>query len=161
MEPIGGASGAGTTGNTEYLVHLTQQTLKWTAYAVLYSIVRDMELKAGPEPFGAARDLPEGFPSQRSTCLSELPLTQLDELIERRSPYGLGFTKSFIIDRGGARVWYVDRDTSLGQEIYRQTKSPTRPRTPTTFFGRSLPSSTSPGTTTLAPSTSSGNGSGG
>jgi hypothetical protein len=139
METIGAATGAGIAGSTEYLLHLTRPTLERTAYAVLYSIVHDMELKAGPEPFGAARDLPEGFPSQRSTCLSELPLTQLDELVERRSPYGLGFTKSFVTDGGGARVWYVDRVTNLGREIYRQTKSPARREDPSDFLWNLTP----------------------
>lgn len=45
----------------------------------------------------AARDRGEPlhpYPTQKSACLSEVPLDLLDRLIERRGPWGLGFTKT-------------------------------------------------------------------
>jgi hypothetical protein len=32
----------------------------------------------------------------------------LDRLVERRSLYGIGFTKEFVTSRGGAPLWYLD-----------------------------------------------------
>jgi hypothetical protein len=68
-----------------------------------------------------------------------LPLHQLDELVARRSCYGLGFRKSFVIDAGGVRVWYVDRTVALGHEIYRQTRSHARRGDPNDFLWHLTP----------------------
>ena len=40
-------------------------------------------------------------------CFSEIPLDQLGRLVQRRSLYGIGFSKSYILSRGGGPVWYV------------------------------------------------------
>jgi len=66
----------------------------------------------GPCPFGAARGLPAIAESQRSVCFSEVPLGQLARLAQRRgSNDGLGFTKQFLIKRGGLPVWYLEKET--------------------------------------------------
>ena len=57
-------------------------------------------------------DLGLGAPrtiSQMVACLSQIPLHQITRLAERRSSYGLGFTKDFILERGGGPVWYVEQ----------------------------------------------------
>jgi hypothetical protein len=41
-----------------------------------------------------------------------LPIGLLERLVDRRSQYGIAFRQAFLSDRGGARVWYVDKDTS-------------------------------------------------
>jgi hypothetical protein len=117
---------ANSAVSSAYLVHLTMGRAESSPYANLFSIVKDAELKPGPNAYGAARDLPEGHPCQRSACLSELPLHQLARLVRNRSPYGLGFRTSVVLDGGGARVWYVDRAAQLGQQIFRQVQDPAR-----------------------------------
>jgi hypothetical protein len=63
-------------------------------------------------PFGAARDVPEVTESQRVVCFSEVPLGFLDRIVERRkSKFGLAFRKRFLLDRGGAPIWYLEHDT--------------------------------------------------
>jgi hypothetical protein len=52
-----------------------------------------------------------------SACLSEVPLNQVQRLIDRHGPWGIGFKKSLIRKSGGGRVWYVDEKTSLQEAI--------------------------------------------
>lgn len=63
--------------------------------------------------FGLARDrAPEGA-SQEAVCFSEIPPGQWRRLEERReTKYGIGFTKEFILSKGGAPIWYAWKDTA-------------------------------------------------
>lgn len=46
-----------------------------------------------------------------------MPLGLLKRLVDRRSRYGIAFTQEFLSGRGGARVWYVDKDTTTHAAI--------------------------------------------
>jgi hypothetical protein len=94
---------------SEYAVHFAKAFEARDAYDVMMSILWDRHIMPSG-PYGAARNLMELIDSQRSACLSEIPLDLLVRLIERRSLYGIGFLQDFLVDRGGARVWYLDRD---------------------------------------------------
>lgn len=90
---------------SEYVVHLT-------AAETLTKVLEQRALEpAGP--VGTARNLVEVADTQRAVCLSEIPLDQLDRLVERKGEYGLGFRRSFVRGRGGAPVWYLERDTAV------------------------------------------------
>jgi hypothetical protein len=74
-------------------------------------------------PFGAVRNEHELAESQKSACLSEVPLDLLARLVARRSHYGIGFRQDFLVNHGGGRVWYLDKDgpaAAAFQELVRE-----------------------------------------
>lgn len=79
-----------------------------TGYGRWIEILGSRVLMPGTRPLGAARRIAELAESQRVVCFSEIPLDMLDRLVERRSLYGLGFTKEFIVQAGGGPLWYLD-----------------------------------------------------
>jgi hypothetical protein len=88
--------------------HVNQQDR--TGYHPWIDILGGRELRAGLKPLGAARRVPGIEGTQRCVCFSEIPLDMLDRLIQRRSLYGIGFPKEFIVSKGGAPLWYLDKD---------------------------------------------------
>jgi len=119
---------------SEYVVHFcrTREAL----IAILTSAAID-----GRTPFGWAREFEQErdsarqrgeklhfYPTQKSVCLSEVPLDLLDRLIARRGPWGLGFTKQSVVSDGGAPVWYVEKDTTLASALEGLQYSLTTPR---------------------------------
>src|SRR5882757_5903901 len=40
-------------------------------------------------------------------CLTETPVHQLSRILQRRGPYGIGFTKEFVIASGGGPILYA------------------------------------------------------
>ena len=113
---------------SEYVVHFTRDIDDRSASETLYVILDAGRLEPGKRPFGAARKLEALVDSQRVVCFSEIPLDRLNRLIERRaSRCGVGFTQDWIIQAGGARVWYVDRDSAAHtafQELFSQRLRP-------------------------------------
>jgi len=113
---------------SEYVVHFTRAVDDRSASAVLNRILDTGRLEPGPRPFGAARRLDALADSQRVVCFSEIPLDRLDRLVARRgSRYGVGFHQDWITRAGGARVWYVDRDSeayATFQELLTQRLRP-------------------------------------
>jgi Putative abortive phage resistance protein AbiGi, antitoxin len=113
---------------SEYVVHFTRDTYDLSAPDTLYVILNSGRLEPGQRPFGAARKLDALVDSQRVVCFSEIPLDRLDRLVERRSSkYGVGFNQNWIVQAGGARVWYVDRDSqayAAFQELFTQRLHP-------------------------------------
>jgi hypothetical protein len=93
---------------SEYAVHFTKASQSASEYEVMLKILWEGRI-APTGPLGAARKLTELGDSQRSACFSEIPLDLLARLIERRSLYGIGFRQDFLVDHGGARVWYLDK----------------------------------------------------
>jgi hypothetical protein len=81
-----------------------------TGYHPWITMLGQCELEAGPKPLGAARRVPGIEETQRVVCFSEIPLDMLDRLIDRRSLYGVGFTKEFLVAKGGAPLWYLDKE---------------------------------------------------
>ena len=80
------------------------------------------KLRAGAKPLGAARNVEGVKESQRVVCFSEIPLDMLNRLVERRSLYGIGFRKEFLIARGGAPLWYLDDKGEQAQLIRAQVR---------------------------------------
>jgi hypothetical protein len=118
---------------SEYVVHFcrTREAL----IAILKSGAID-----GRTPFGWAREFERdrdaakqrgerlrSYPTQKSICLSEVPLDLLDRLVDRRGPWGLGFTKQSVIEYDGAPVWYVEKDTVLASALTDLQQSLTTP----------------------------------
>lgn len=116
---------------SEYVVHFCR-----TRDALIQIMTSDSV--EGRNPFGWAREFEQerdaaqqrgeplrSYPTQKSVCLSEVPLDLLDRLIDRRGPWGLGFTKQAVVDDGGAPVWYVEMDTPLANALSRHQASMT------------------------------------
>lgn len=108
---------------SEYVVHFCRTR------AALIDILTSGAIE-GRTPFGWAREYEKerdaaqqrgenlrDYPTQKSVCLSEVPLDLLDRLVDRRGPWGLGFTKQSVIADGGAPVWYVEKDTKLASAL--------------------------------------------
>jgi hypothetical protein len=108
---------------SEYVVHFCRTR------GALIDIL-ESEFIEGRKPFGWSREFERerdaarqrrerlrDYPTQKSVCLSEVPLDLLDRLIARRGPWGLGFTKKSVVTDGGAPVWYVEKDTELASAL--------------------------------------------
>jgi hypothetical protein len=123
---LGTNQNSGWLDLSEYVVHLTKGGQD-EAYRAILTILSTGRLKRGPQAFGSARDVPDLADSQRVVCFSEIPLGFLKRLSERRnSCYGIGFTKRFLLDRGGVPVWYLEHGTAPQKAFARliqQTKT--------------------------------------
>jgi hypothetical protein len=54
----------------------------------------------------------------KAACLTEMPLSELDRLRERRKSWGVAFKRDFVLKQGGQRVWYLDTDKAPYQAIH-------------------------------------------
>lgn len=99
---------------SEYVVHFTPGRRD------LVQILLNDRIEART-PFGWAReeDGADMTPTQKSVCLSEVPLDMLDRLVGRHGSYGLGFRKADLIPDEAAPVWYVEKDTPLAYALDR------------------------------------------
>ena len=95
---------------SNFVVHFASEQDGQNAYDVVMSILGERNLRAA-SPFGIARNNAPDLTTQFAVCLSEVPLHLLARLAERRSSYGLGFTKQFILERGGGPIWYVEYES--------------------------------------------------
>ena len=108
----------GWTDMSDYVVHFTRdESARGGGYDPWIGILRDGELRPGPSPFGAAKNIEELLEHNRCVCFSEIPLDMLDRLVSRRSEYGIGFHKDYIVRKGGAPLWYLDRAGPQAQHI--------------------------------------------
>jgi hypothetical protein len=72
--------------------------------------------------------VPEFAESQRVVCFSEVPIGFLERISNRRnSKYGIGFTKRFLLNRGGAPLWYLEHGTPQQQALARMIDDARRP----------------------------------
>lgn len=95
---------------SDYVVHFARGD---DGYATMLAVLGEGVVKCGPSPFGCARRI-EGLDaeSQRVVCFSEIPLGFLHRIVRRRkTSFGVGFHKRFILDRGGAPLWYLELGT--------------------------------------------------
>jgi hypothetical protein len=91
---------------SDYVVHFTKSSEGKTAYDNMLSILWERVLHA-VNPFGFVRESAPNPDNQRVVCFSEIPLHLLERLAARRGDYGIGFTKEYILKRGGGPIWYV------------------------------------------------------
>lgn len=98
---------------SEYVVHFTKGDGRDDGYQTMLSILGEQLLKRGPTAFGAAKDKRSVDPeSQRVVCFSETPLGFLDRIVKRRkSAYGIGFHKRYLLKKGGGPLWYLQLGT--------------------------------------------------
>jgi hypothetical protein len=98
---------------SEYAVHFTKDPDGGVdGYWNMLSILSDGLLRPGG-PFGVAAGYNFLEDSQRSVCMSEIPLDQLARLVDHRSRYGIAFSQSALVEKGGGRVWYVNEPSPL------------------------------------------------
>lgn len=53
----------------------------------------------------------------RAACFTEMPLSELDRLRQRKKSWGIAFKRDFVLKQGGQRVWYLDSDKTPYQAI--------------------------------------------
>jgi Putative abortive phage resistance protein AbiGi, antitoxin len=97
---------------SEYVVHFTD------GRQALVDILLNDRIDART-PFGWAREVDgeDATPTQRSVCLSEVPLDMLDRLVDRHGTHGLGFKRTDLLQDQAAPVWYVELDTRLARAL--------------------------------------------
>lgn len=114
---------------SDFVVHFTKGGDE-LGYTTIMTILWQQRLLRGPTPFGSARDIPGMADSQRVVCFSEVPLGFLDRIADRRkSKFGIAFRKRFLLDSGGAPIWYLEHDTPQ-QETLAQMIQDARRRGP-------------------------------
>ncbi|MFV8530371.1 hypothetical protein [Ralstonia pseudosolanacearum] len=99
---------------SNYVVHFTKGAGKLTdasvnskAYRSHLSILHSCTLKPAA-PFGVGRSNAPDKGAQMAVCFSEIPPGQWSRLSQRRkSAYGIGFSKNYILGRGGGPIWYA------------------------------------------------------
>ena len=98
---------------SDYLVHFVggREATPDRRFDVLRNVLQDRELKPGIGGFGFAKGWASPQHTQRSVCMSEVPLTYLARLVSRHGSFGVGLAKTDVRAAGGQRVWYVDDST--------------------------------------------------
>lgn len=101
---------------SDYLVHFAKGP---QAYWTMLEILGGQELLAGETAVGCSRDQKK-FDQERNRaiCFSETPLGYLDKFAKRRSQYGIGFSKKFILKNQGMPIWYVPTGTNAYRAIH-------------------------------------------
>jgi len=94
---------------SEFVTHFTKPTPARSEYDNQLGICGSCRLEA-QNPFGIARHSAPDTDAQKTVCFSEVPLHQLDRIANRRSRYGIGFTKQFAKSLGTQPIWYVEKD---------------------------------------------------
>lgn len=101
---------------SDYVVHFTKKIGGHMAYENALSILGNRTIRAS-NPFGAAKNETWLGNTQKFACLSEVPLHELKRLADKRSRYGLGFRKDFVVARGGGPIMYAYKDTPHQQAL--------------------------------------------
>jgi hypothetical protein len=101
---------------SDYVVHFARPKGLRSDYDNMLNICWSQMLKPGG-PFGIARGRAPEPQSQYAVCMSEIPLHQLRRLAKRRGGYGIGFTKQFVVARGGGPVWYAEKGGTIASAI--------------------------------------------
>jgi hypothetical protein len=112
---LGSRGNPGWLDLSDYVVHFTKGG-DAAAYDAIMSILWHQVLRRGETPFGIAavrHKVLEVAESQRSVCFSETPLGFLERVAKRRrSSYGIVFAKRFLLELGGAPLWYLEDGTA-------------------------------------------------
>lgn len=97
------------TDSSDFLIHLVGKN---DSVNSMMEILSSGVVEA-KSVFGYQRDLH----NTKASCFSEIPPGFLKRLVDRRSTHGIAFKKEFMIKSGAQRVWYIDKDTDLEQQI--------------------------------------------
>ncbi len=135
---------------SDYLIHFTRPTDSNDSVTVFLSILSQGCLRRSDRPSGAAKNLKILGDTQRCVSLTEVPPGAWDRLIIDRSSHGLAFSKPFIASKGGAPVWYLEKDSPVQRIAFglfntAQSRDPEHPiwrLTPFIDFPGSYPSGT-------------------
>jgi hypothetical protein len=119
---MGASTGLGASGGGLHTWLAEQRTQDRSGYYPWIEILGEGRLRVGEKPLGAARSHPALAELHRVVCFSEIPLDMLDRLVERRSLYGVGFRKDVLVAKGGAPLWYLDKDGVQAQIVQRQVR---------------------------------------
>src|SRR5258706_3213521 len=106
---LGSQGRSGWLDFSDYLVHFAKGE---KGYDTVMSILGKRVIRRGPSPFGSAlkNQAVVDDETQRVVCLSEIPLGFLHRIVKRRKTlFGVGFHKRFILSNGGAPLWYLER----------------------------------------------------
>ena len=101
---------------SEFVVHLTHRE-------ALAGILSECFVRPSKKALGAFLSHTSPPSEQCSACFSEIPLDFLDRIAERQGRWGVGLAKRTIVDAGGARVWYLDRESPVQQAKFQYVKS--------------------------------------
>lgn len=97
---------------SQYAVHFTKNP------EVFAKILATGFLQAaGPYGFSWARNVTELQSRHYSVCFSEVPLDKVERLMRRHGHYGIAFTKDFLREKQGARVWYIDQGSEQARSL--------------------------------------------
>lgn len=112
---------------SDYVVHFTKLSPEKTAYENMLSILWTRTIEARNR-FGIARKDASAPASQEVVCFSEIPLHMLKRLADKRGKYGIGFTKKWLVERGGGPILYAYKGTphwaAFDKLIKRAKKAP-------------------------------------
>ena len=105
------------TDMSNYVVHFTKGGSDENDYSTMMSIYGNCVLKPGRR-FGIGKDKAPSGSEHEVVCFSEIPPGHWRRLEERReTKYGLGFSKEFILSRGGGPIWYAWKDTPYWEAL--------------------------------------------
>jgi hypothetical protein len=105
------------TDMSDYVVHFTKDYEGRKAYDNMMGILANRVIRAR-NPFGFARTKAPDTASQKVVCFSEIPLHLLGRLADKRSEYGIGFGKAFVIKRKGNPILYAYKDQRVAVAIH-------------------------------------------
>ena len=94
-----------------------QESLRQHAGHPRYRVIR------ARNPFGIARTKAPDIASQKAVCFSEVPLHLLGRLADKRSEYGIGFGKAFVLHHKGNPILYAYKDQPVTQAIHKLVTS--------------------------------------
>lgn len=101
---------------SDYVTHFTKSVPPRSDYDNQLSILFNGRIEAR-NAFGIARASAPPEESQKAVCFSEVPLHCLERIANRRSRYGIGFSKDFVKSKGVGPIWYVEKDSDQHKAI--------------------------------------------
>jgi hypothetical protein len=116
MSSFFGENSPNWTDMSDYVVHFAKDYQGRKAYDNMMGILSNRVIRAR-NPFGIARTKAPDIASQKAVCFSEVPLHLLGRLADKRSEYGIGFGKAFVIHRKGNPILYAYKGQSVAAAI--------------------------------------------
>ncbi len=101
---------------SNHVVHFTKPYANQTPYNNMLGILGNRIIRA-LNPFGFVREKAPDPATQIAVCFSELPLHLLGRLAEKRSEYGIVFSKKFVLQNDANPILYAYKDNSAAAAI--------------------------------------------